>query len=84
MKYIFLPNISGMPGPGQFRWMFMARVITGRYTKGNPNYVRPPPVDATNPHSDLYDSCVDSEKHARIYVIFDNDQVYPEYVISYR
>ncbi len=75
---------SGQPGPGQFRWMFMARVLTGRSIRGNKEYTRPPPIDAANPHSDLYESCVDSVQKASIYVIFDNDQCYPEYVISYR
>ena len=75
---------TGNPGPGKFRWMFMARVIPGRYTKGNRSYVRPPPIDPANPHSDLYESCVDRESCPNIFVIFDSDQVYPEYVISYR
>ena len=62
----------------------MARILAGRSTKGNQSYMRPPPIDATDPHSDLFDSCVDSEQNPKIYVIFDNDQVYPEYVVSYR
>lgn len=62
----------------------MARVLTGRSTKGRESYVRPPYVDATDPHSDLFESCVDSEHRPSIYVIFDTDQVYPEFVVSYR
>ena len=70
------------PVPG-LRWMFMARVLTGVYCKGNPAYVKPPPLDAGKPDADRYDSCVDHEHRPNIFVVFDSDQCYPEYVISY-
>ena len=66
------------------RWMFLARVLTGRCTQGQKDIVRPPPINNLRPYGDLYDSCVDNVAKPRVYVIFDNDQCYPEYVISYR
>ena len=65
------------------RWMFLARVLVGRYVKGDRDYSRPPPLDPAKPHGDLYDCCVDNDQRPSIYVIFESDQCYPEYVISY-
>ena len=66
------------------KWMFMARVLVGRYTKGNSSMVRPPPLDAAFPHGELHESCVDKEVNPMIFVIFEKDQCYPEYLISYQ
>jgi len=51
--------------------------------EGNQEHRRPPPKDPKNPNSPLYDSCVDSVTKPTIFVIFDNNQVYPEYIIKY-
>lgn len=59
--------------------ILVARVLAGRYTTGNSEYVRPPQLDE---HT-LYDSCVDNVENPKIFVIFSNDQVYPEYIIDY-
>ncbi|KAK3586710.1 hypothetical protein CHS0354_020716 [Potamilus streckersoni] len=63
--------------------VFLVRVMAGDYTTGHKTYARPPLKDPRNPCSDLYDSCVDDVKNPEIFVIFDNYQVYPEYVIKY-
>ncbi|KAL3862312.1 hypothetical protein ACJMK2_008290 [Sinanodonta woodiana] len=68
--------------PGN-RAMFLVRVLAGDYTAGNENYRRPPLKDPQNPHGDLYDSCVNDVIKPSIFVIFDNCQVYPEYVVKY-
>ena len=70
-------------GSDGFRFMFLARVLIGSFIKGEPKYRRPPSKDPSNPSSDLYDSCVDNERNPAIFVIFDSDQFYPEYVIKY-
>jgi len=64
-------------------WMFLARVLVGRTAVGKRDYVRPPPVNPAQPHGDLYDSCVNSLDRPTIFVVFDMDQCYPEYVIAY-
>uniref|UniRef100_A0A3B5LM53 Uncharacterized protein n=1 Tax=Xiphophorus couchianus TaxID=32473 RepID=A0A3B5LM53_9TELE len=61
--------------------MFVARVLVGEYTKGRSNYVRPPPKAGSKA---LYDSCVDSERDPSIFVVFEKQQIYPEYLIKYR
>lgn len=65
------------------RFMFLVRVLVGSFIKGEPGYQRPPNKDPSDPSSDLYDSCVDNECNPTIFVIFDSDQFYPEYVIKY-
>jgi len=65
------------------RFMFFARVLVGKSTRGKSKFQRPPPVDPSCAHGALYDSCVDSISHPKIFVIFDNNQCYPEYLIEY-
>lgn len=60
--------------------MFVALVLVGDYTKGRSTYVRPPPKSNGKT---LYDSCVDSENKPSIYVVFEKQQIYPEYIINY-
>uniref|UniRef100_A0A3Q1FPB5 Poly (ADP-ribose) polymerase family, member 12a n=1 Tax=Acanthochromis polyacanthus TaxID=80966 RepID=A0A3Q1FPB5_9TELE len=69
-------KIRGTPN----KIMFVALVLVGEYTKGKSSYVRPPPKGGS---WTLYDSCVDSESNPSIYVIFDKQQIYPEYLINY-
>ncbi|XP_068739317.1 protein mono-ADP-ribosyltransferase TIPARP-like [Montipora capricornis] len=65
------------------QFMFVAKVLVGSYTKGQSSYRRPPAKDPSNPASELYDSCVDNEGSPSIFVIFDKDQFYPEYIVEY-
>ncbi|KAK1888404.1 Protein mono-ADP-ribosyltransferase PARP12 [Dissostichus eleginoides] len=60
--------------------MFVALVLIGEYTKGSGSYVRPP---AKGSGKDLYDSCVDSKSDPSIFVVFEKQQIYPEYIIDY-
>ncbi|XP_054420421.1 zinc finger CCCH-type antiviral protein 1 [Pteronotus mesoamericanus] len=54
--------------------MFVARVLVGDFIEGNRSYVSPP---------SLYDSCVDTRFNPSVFVIFQKDQIYPEYLIEY-
>ncbi|XP_008290211.1 protein mono-ADP-ribosyltransferase PARP12 isoform X2 [Stegastes partitus] len=69
-------RVRGTPG----KIMFVALVLVGEYTKGSSSYVRPPPKQGSRA---FYDSCVDSESNPSIYVIFEKQQIYPEYLIHY-
>lgn len=62
--------------------MFLARLLIGEYTKGSPSYVRPPRKD--NRGISLFDSCVDNVANPSIYVIFERQQIYPEYLLQYQ
>ncbi|XP_078378802.1 uncharacterized protein LOC144661949 isoform X2 [Oculina patagonica] len=66
------------------QFIFLAKVLVGSYTKGRSSYRRPPQKQPSNPESDRYDSCVDHNVNPTIFVVFDNNRFYPEYVIKYR
>ncbi|NXK68149.1 PARPT polymerase, partial [Sylvietta virens] len=69
--------------PRGVHFMFLAKVLTGRYTVGNHTMRRPPPVEPGSVTSDLYDSCVDNYFEPQIFVIFNDDQSYPYFIIQY-
>ncbi|XP_043926428.1 protein mono-ADP-ribosyltransferase TIPARP [Protopterus annectens] len=64
-------------------YMFLAKVLTGKYTVGNPSIRRPPPLNPLYTTSDLFDSCVDNCFEPQIFVIFNDDQSYPYFIIQY-
>ena len=66
-----------------FQFMFLAKVLVGSYTTGHSSYRRPPSKNPSDPASDLYDSCVNNQANPTIFVVFDTDQFYPEYIIQY-
>ncbi|XP_013416716.1 uncharacterized protein LOC106178183 [Lingula anatina] len=65
------------------RFMFVVRVLVGRYTRGDISMRRPPPIPG-DPHNSQYNSCVDNPNDPTIYVIFEKSQCYPEYIIEYK
>ncbi|XP_023045838.1 zinc finger CCCH-type antiviral protein 1 isoform X1 [Piliocolobus tephrosceles] len=54
--------------------MFVARVLVGNFIEGNVSYTSPP---------QRYNSCVDTRLNPSVFVIFQKDQIYPQYVIEY-
>ncbi|XP_010354602.1 zinc finger CCCH-type antiviral protein 1 isoform X2 [Rhinopithecus roxellana] len=54
--------------------MFVARVLVGNFIEGNVSYTSPP---------QRYNSCVDTGLNPSVFVIFQKDQIYPQYVIEY-
>uniref|UniRef100_A0A3P9IPL0 Poly (ADP-ribose) polymerase family, member 12a n=1 Tax=Oryzias latipes TaxID=8090 RepID=A0A3P9IPL0_ORYLA len=74
-------NRYAKAGGGLTKVMFVALVLVGEYTRGQGSYVRPPPKRGSR---DLYDSCVDRERDPTIFVVFEKQQIYPEYIIKYR
>lgn len=61
--------------------LYMARVITGRYTVGS-STMKAPPARGTDP-TDCFDSLVNCQVQPVIFVIFHDDQAYPEYLITF-
>ena len=66
-----------------FQYMFLTKVLVGFYTKGHPSYRGPPLKDFGNVGIHLYDSCADEIANPTIFVIFDSNHFYPEYIIKY-
>ncbi|XP_062050771.1 protein mono-ADP-ribosyltransferase PARP11 isoform X4 [Lepus europaeus] len=64
-----------------YKSMFLARVLIGDYINGDSKYMRPPSKDGS--YVNLYDSCVDDTWNPKIFVVFDANQIYPEYLIDF-
>lgn len=64
-----------------YKSMFLARVLIGDYTVGQSKFCRPPSKDTRV--TNFYDSCVDDIANPKIFVIFDCNQIYPEYLIEF-
>ncbi|KAJ0012535.1 hypothetical protein NQD34_016869 [Periophthalmus magnuspinnatus] len=69
-------------GTSQDRFMFVSRILVGQYTRGRSEYRRPPSKDGSDVN--LYDSCVDDVMNPSIFVVFEKQQIYPEYILQYR
>ncbi|XP_052227659.1 protein mono-ADP-ribosyltransferase PARP12-like [Dreissena polymorpha] len=63
------------------RFMLQANVLVGHYAKGKSQY-RWPPEKPEKDH-ELFDSCVDDEHNPSMFVLFDKNAYYPEYLIQY-
>uniref|UniRef100_A0A3Q3GGE1 Poly [ADP-ribose] polymerase n=1 Tax=Kryptolebias marmoratus TaxID=37003 RepID=A0A3Q3GGE1_KRYMA len=62
--------------------LYVARVLVGRYTVGNSSMKAPPPR-GSDP-TDCFNSLVDNQQHPSMFIIFHDDQAYPEYLITFR
>ncbi|KAJ7345856.1 hypothetical protein JRQ81_001806 [Phrynocephalus forsythii] len=75
-------NIYSTPDPNGRKYMYYARVLTGDYCCGDHSLVTPPPKNTGG--FDLYDSVADNVNHPSMFVIFFDNQAYPEYIITFR
>ena len=62
------------------RYMYIARVAAGDFTVGNAAMIVPP----TKSGNIKYDSVVDNVANPSIFVMFYDNQYYPEYLITFR
>ncbi|XP_068921029.1 protein mono-ADP-ribosyltransferase PARP14-like [Petaurus breviceps papuanus] len=65
------------------KYMYYVRVLTGDYDVGNRSFIVPPPKSDQDGEV-LYDSVTDNKKTPTIFVIFYDNQAYPEYLITFR
>ena len=63
--------------------MFLAKVLVGKYTPGEEGIKTPPPIDPSRREL-LYDSVVDSTDDPTVFVVFYDDQCYPEYLFTFK
>ncbi|XP_023603622.1 poly [ADP-ribose] polymerase 15-like isoform X1 [Myotis lucifugus] len=63
--------------------IYVVRVLTGVYTLGREGIVTPPPKNPYN-SIDLFDSVTDDIQHPNLFVVFFDNQAYPEYLITFR
>ncbi|XP_078381956.1 protein mono-ADP-ribosyltransferase PARP15-like [Oculina patagonica] len=64
------------------RCMYLSRVLVGQYCTGAPPMIVPPPKDPSRPEI-LFDSVVDDTGNPTIFVVFFDNQCYPEYLIKF-
>ncbi|XP_051643668.1 protein mono-ADP-ribosyltransferase PARP14 [Manacus candei] len=72
-----VPDVNGK------KHMYLARVLTGEYCAGKAGLITPPPKNPADP-TDLYDSVVDNVSNPTVFVIFNDIQAYPEYLITFK
>ena len=75
-------KIFSQPGPRGERCMYLARVLVGKYTKGEQGMKAPPARDPSKPEL-LFDSVVNNMDNPTTFVIFNDYHVYPEYLITF-
>ena len=62
--------------------MYLARVLTGEFTRGGSAMIIAPPKAPKDP-TVLFDSVVDTTTNPSIFVVFYDADAYPEYLITY-
>ncbi|NXI95017.1 PAR14 polymerase, partial [Psophia crepitans] len=70
------PDINGK------KYMYLARVLVGEYSLGKKGSITPAAKNANN-SIDLFDSSTDNVQQPSIFVIFNDIQAYPEYLITF-
>ncbi|XP_041362355.1 protein mono-ADP-ribosyltransferase PARP15-like [Gigantopelta aegis] len=68
-------------GQSGLKHVYLAQVLVGRYAKGNRETRVPPPIDKNNPQL-LFDSTVNDVQNPTIFVIYNDTQAYPQYLIT--
>ncbi|RVE60398.1 hypothetical protein OJAV_G00180600 [Oryzias javanicus] len=71
------------PGADGSQLMFVARVLTGVYARGQRGMKVPPPRNAQQPN-ERCDSVVDNLNNPSMFVVFHDDQAYPDYLITFK
>jgi len=69
------------PDKQKRKYVFQCRVLTGHFQFGKPDLLEPPVRDKKS--LSLYNSVVDNTNSPHIFVVFRDNQVYPEYLITF-
>ncbi|KAL3975250.1 hormonally upregulated Neu-associated kinase [Sarotherodon galilaeus] len=79
------PNYSAQgyasPDAKGHKRMYQAKVLVGDYTQGQQGMITPPAKSGSA--SDLYDSVTDNMSNPTMFVVFNDIQAYPEYLITF-
>uniref|UniRef100_A0A4W5P7J1 Poly [ADP-ribose] polymerase n=1 Tax=Hucho hucho TaxID=62062 RepID=A0A4W5P7J1_9TELE len=63
--------------------MYLARVLVGEFTRGHAGLIVPP-AKPSGKEADLYDSVTDNTSNPTMFVIFNDVQAYPEFLITFQ
>ncbi|KAL2081153.1 hypothetical protein ACEWY4_023006 [Coilia grayii] len=75
-------NTYSVPDPQGQKYMYLCRVLTGDFTTGRQGMIVPPAKNTTS--ADLYDTVTDNPNAPSMFVVFNDIQAYPEYLITFR
>lgn len=75
-------NTYSRPDPQGQKYIFLCRVLTGEFTTGRQGMIVPPAKNTTS--AQLYDSVTDNLSRPSMFVVFNDIQAYPEYLITFR
>ncbi|NXX53425.1 PAR14 polymerase, partial [Scopus umbretta] len=64
------------------KYMYLARVLVGEYSQGTKGSITPAAKNASN-SIDLFDSSTDNVMQPSMFIIFNDIQAYPEYLITF-
>ncbi|NWY57592.1 PAR14 polymerase, partial [Chionis minor] len=70
------PDVNGK------KYMYLARVLVGEYCQGTRGSITPAAKNANN-SIDLFDSATDNVSQPSMFIIFNDIQAYPEYLITF-
>ncbi|XP_026075337.1 poly [ADP-ribose] polymerase 14-like isoform X2 [Carassius auratus] len=80
------PNYSAQgysaPDANGHKHMYLARVLIGDFTQGKKGLLVPPAKRSNS--ADLYNSVTDNKSNPTMFVIFNDVQAYPEYLITFQ
>lgn len=70
------PDVNGK------KYMYLARVLVGEYSLGKKGSITPARKNVSN-SIDLFDSSTDNMNQPSMFIIFNDIQAYPEYLITF-
>ena len=71
------------PDDNNIKYMYYARVLVGNYTIGKEDMTACPPLNPNFPEM-KYDSLCNNTDKPTIFVIFNDAQAYPEYLVKFK
>lgn len=71
------------PDSNGHKFIYFTWVLTGEYTVGTSKMALPPPKNTSSEPHVLFDSTVDNQTNPALYVIYNDSQNYPAYLIKY-
>ncbi|NXI51600.1 PAR14 polymerase, partial [Chloroceryle aenea] len=75
-------DMYSKPDANGKKYMYLARVLVGEYSQGTRGSITPAAKSASN-SIDLFDSSTDNVNQPSMFIIFNDIQAYPEYLITF-
>ncbi|NXR48585.1 PAR14 polymerase, partial [Hippolais icterina] len=75
-------NLYSEPDANGMKYMYLARVLVGEYSLGKKGSITPARKNLSN-SVDLFDSSTDNMNQPSMFIIFNDIQAYPEYLITF-